>query len=65
MFTDTDSLLCEITYPLTTLDEGRDKQSIYLDMAEQANDYDFSDYPSDHPLFNTTNKKALASSRAN
>ena len=58
-FTDTDSLLYEITYPLTTLDEDRHKQSIYLDMAEQANDHDFSKYPSDHPLFNTTNKKAI------
>ena len=47
-FTDTDSLLYEITYPLTTLGEDRDKQCIYLDMAEQANDYDFSEYPSDH-----------------
>ena len=50
----------EITYPLTTLEEEREKQNIYNDMAEHANDYDFSEYPSDHPLFSIKNKKVIS-----
>ena len=49
LFTDTDSL----GYAVQT-------DSIYVDMAEDADSkYDFSEYPADHPLYNTTNKKAL------
>ena len=47
-FTDTDSLL----YHIKTED-------IYHDMAAQLNLYDTSDYPQDHPLHSTTNKKVL------
>ena len=47
-FTDTDSLL----YHITTED-------IYRDMAAQANLYDTSDYPEEHYLYNTVNKKVL------
>ena len=49
LFTDTDSL----TYAVQT-------DNIYEDMAEDAaTKYDFSEYPADHPLYNTYNKKAL------
>ena len=34
-------------------------KNIYHDMAEHANDYDFSEYPSDHPLFSIKNKKVI------
>ena len=30
---------------------------IYRDMSLDANKFDFSDYPANHPLFNITNKK--------
>ena len=34
--------------------------NIYKDMAVDAADrYDFSEYPLDHPLYNTSNRKAL------
>ena len=47
-FTDTDSLL----YEIETLD-------IFQDMAEYIDDYDFSDYPKDHHLYNTRQKKVI------
>ena len=34
-------------------------EDVYKDMAETNEQYDFSDYPKDHPLFNETNKKVL------
>ena len=49
LFTDTDSL----AYAIQT-------NSIYEDMAVDASEeYDFSEYPKDHPLYSTSNKKAL------
>ena len=45
-FTDTDSLLYDFKC-----------DDIYRDMSLDANMCDFSDYPTDHPLFNITNKK--------
>ena len=47
LFTDTDSL----AYAVQTND-------IYKDMAVD-DKYDFSDYPLNHPLYNTSNKKAI------
>ena len=47
-FTDTDSLLYEIETP-----------DIYYDMFNSKSDYDFSDYPHDHPIFSTKNKKEI------
>ena len=46
LFTDTDSL----AYSIQT-------DSIYEDMATTR--YDFSEYPLDHPLYDTSNRKAL------
>ena len=46
LFTGTDSL----SYTVQTND-------IYKDMAD--NRYDFSEYPLDHPLYDTSNRKAL------
>ena len=49
LFTDTDSLV----YAVQTED-------IYRDMADDAaSRYDFSEYPLDHPLHDTSNRKAL------
>ena len=45
-FTDTDSLLYEVK-----------TDNIYNDMALQMHHYDTSDYPEDHPLYSTVNKK--------
>ena len=47
-FTDTDSLL----YLIQT-------QDIYADMKDQSQLYDFSDYPKEHDLYSTANKKVL------
>ena len=47
-FTDTDSLLYEIF-----------TDDVYADMAENASDYDFSEYPFDHPLYSDNNKKVI------
>ena len=47
-FTDTDSLL----YLIQTGD-------IYADMKDQTELYDFSDYPKEHDLYSTANKKVL------
>ena len=46
LFTDTDSLCYEVT-----------TDDIYKDMADQKHLYDFSESPTDHPLFSTVNKK--------
>ena len=48
-FTDTDSLL----YEFTNVDD------IYRDMQEDAHLFDTSEYPPQHPLHSTTNKKKL------
>ena len=48
LYTDTDSLLLEIQ-----------TEDVYKDMAASADLYDTSDYPQDHPLHSTTNKKVL------
>ena len=49
LFTDTDSL----AYAVQTND-------IYQGMADYtATRYDFSEYPLDHPLYDTSNRKAL------
>ena len=49
LFTDTDSL----AYAVQT-------ENIYEDMAsDAATKYDFSEYPIDHPLYDTSNRKAL------
>ncbi len=48
LYTDTDSLLLEIQ-----------TEDVYKDMAQQAHQYDTSDYPKDHPLHSTVNKKVL------
>ena len=49
LFTDTDSL----AYTVRT-------NNIYRDMVvDAATKYDFSEYPLDHPLYNTSNRKAL------
>ena len=48
LYTDTDSLLVDIK-----------TNDVYKDMAETKDEYDFSDYPKDHPLYNETNKKTI------
>ncbi|KMQ82568.1 hypothetical protein RF55_22538, partial [Lasius niger] len=48
LFTDTDSLCYEIA-----------TKDIYKDIAQDQQLYDTSDYPTDHPLHNNTNKKIL------
>ncbi|KAK3783595.1 hypothetical protein RRG08_048477 [Elysia crispata] len=48
LYTDTDSLLLEI-----------ESEDIYGDMAKRAELYDTSDYPHEHPLHSTENKKVL------
>ena len=48
LFTDTDSLCYEV--------KTRD---IYKDMAEDQHLFDFSGYPKDHPLYDTTNKTII------
>ena len=48
IYTDTDSLLLEIQ-----------TENVYEDMAKRADLYDTSDYPKDHPLHSTVNKKLL------
>ena len=48
LYTDTDSLLVDIK-----------TDDVYEDMAETKDEYDFSDYPKDHPLYNETNKKTI------
>ncbi len=48
LYTDTDSLLVEI-----------ETEDVYKDMSQHADYYDTSDYPHDHPLHSTKNKKVL------
>ena len=48
LYTDTDSLLVDIKI-----------KDIYKDMSETKDEYDFSDYPKDHPLYDETNKKVI------
>ena len=48
LYTDTDSLLVDIK-----------TKDAYKDMSEMKDDYDFSDYPKDHPLCDETNKKVI------
>ena len=49
LYTDTDSLLLEVQ-----------TEDVYQDMAKHACLYDTSDYPEDHPLHSTVNKKVLS-----
>ena len=48
LYTDTDSLLVDV-----------ETKDAYKDMSEIKDDYDFSDYPKDHPLCDETNKKVI------
>ena len=48
LYTDTDSLLVDIN-----------TKGVYKDMSETKDEYDFSDYPTDHPLLDETNKKVI------
>ena len=48
LFTDTDSLCVSI-----------ETEDVYQDMSEMQQEFDCSDYPEDHPLYSTTNKKVL------
>ena len=34
-------------------------KDVYKDMSETKDEYDFSDYPTDHPLYDETNKKVI------
>ena len=46
LYTDTDSLIVKV-----------DTEDIYADMLKHADLYDTSNFPEDHPLYTTTNKK--------
>ena len=48
IYTDTDSFIIQI-----------ETNDIYIDMLENKNLYDFSEYPKDHPNYDITNKKVL------
>ena len=48
LYTDTDSLIVKV-----------DTEDIYADMSLNADLYDTSNYPADHPLFSTANKKII------
>ncbi len=48
LLTDTDSLFYSVKTPC-----------VYDDMAEDAGLYDLSNYPQDHPLYDTVNKKVI------
>ena len=48
LYTDTDSLLVDIK-----------TKDVYKDMSETKDEYDISDYPKDHPLYDETNKKVI------
>ncbi|MEW8615604.1 MAG: hypothetical protein AB2610_20805, partial [Candidatus Thiodiazotropha sp.] len=48
LYTDTDSLLLQIQ-----------TEDVYQDMAKHPDLYDTSDYPQDHPLCSSANKKVL------
>jgi hypothetical protein len=49
LYTDTDSLLVDIK-----------TKDAYKDMSEMKDEYDFSDYPTEHPLHDETNKKVIS-----
>ena len=48
LYADTDLLLVDIK-----------TKDMYKDMSETKHEYDFSDYPKDHPLYDETNKKVI------
>ena len=48
LYTDTDSLLVDIK-----------TKDVYKDMSETKDEYDFSDYPTDHPLYDEKHKKVI------
>ena len=48
LYTDTDSVIIHVT-----------TDDIYADMQANISDYDTSNYPPDHPLFSTANKKVI------
>ena len=48
LYSGTDSLLVDIK-----------TKDVYKDMSETKDEYDFSDSPTDHPLYNETNKKVV------
>ena len=48
LYTDTDSVIIHVT-----------TDDIYCDMQANISDYDTSNYPADHPLFSTANKKVI------
>ena len=48
IYTDTDSFIIEV-----------ETDDIYKDMNENKNQYDFSEYPKNHPNFDMSNKKVL------
>jgi len=52
IYTDTDSLLMEI-----------EMDDVYRDMAEDLILYDTSNYPKEHPLYSSVNKKVLGKMR--
>ena len=47
-YTDTDSVIVQV-----------ETEDIYSDMAQDADQYDTSNYPANHPLFSTANKKVI------
>jgi hypothetical protein len=48
LYTDTDSLLYKV-----------ETENVYEDMRRHAEEYDFSDYPKDHPCYSVENKKVV------
>ena len=48
LYTDTDSLIVHVQ-----------TDDLYKDMAQNLDEYDTSNYPADHPLFSTANKKII------
>ena len=48
LYTDTDSVIIHVT-----------TDDMYCDMQANISDYDTSNYPADHPLFSTANKKVI------
>ena len=48
LYTDTDSLLVDIK-----------TEDVYKNVSETKEEYDFSDYPTDHPLYDETNKRVI------
>ena len=48
---------CQLLY--TDTDSQIETEDVYKDMAQKQNLYDTSDYPQDHPLYSSANKKVL------